>query len=51
VMVSGILGGKKEVIVTFHAKVIVFLARHFPRFTRWALLRAYKSSRPEPKAS
>jgi len=49
VMVSGILGGKKEVIVTFHAKVIVFLARHFPRFTRWIMLRAGKSSRPEPK--
>jgi short-subunit dehydrogenase len=51
VIVSGILGGKKEVIVTFHAKVLVFLVRHFPRFTRWALLRANKSSRPEAKAS
>jgi short-subunit dehydrogenase len=50
VMVSGILGGKKEVIVTFHAKVIVFLARHFPRFTRWVLLRG-RSSRPEPTAA
>jgi short-subunit dehydrogenase len=50
VMVSGILRGKKEVIVTFHAKVIVFLARHFPRFTRWVLLRG-KSSRPEPEAT
>jgi short-subunit dehydrogenase len=51
VMVSGILGGRKEVIVTFHAKVIVFLARHFPRFTRWVMLRAGKSSRPEPRPS
>lgn len=50
VMVSGILRGRKEVIVTFHAKVIVFLARHMPRFTRWLLLRAGRSSRPEPKA-
>ncbi len=40
VMVRGILRGKKEVIVTTHAKVIVFMARHLPRFTRWVLLRA-----------
>lgn len=50
VMVRGILRGRKEVIVTFHAKVIVFLARHFPRFTRWVMLRANRSSRPEPRA-
>jgi short-subunit dehydrogenase len=50
VMVSGILRGKKEVIVTAHAKVIVFVARHLPRFTRWMLLRANRGSRPEPKA-
>lgn len=50
VMVRGILRGKKEVIVTAHAKVIVFLARHMPRFTRWILLRANRGSRPEPKA-
>jgi hypothetical protein len=48
VMVSGILRGKKEVIVTVHAKVIVFLARHMPRLTRWLLLRANRGSRPEP---
>jgi short-subunit dehydrogenase len=48
VMVSGILRGKKEVIVTAHAKVIVFLARHMPRLTRWILLRANRGSRPEP---
>jgi len=51
IMVTGILRGRKEVIVTFHAKVIVFLARHFPRFTRWVLLRANRGSRPEPKAT
>ena len=51
VMVRGILRGKKEVIVTTHAKVIVFLARHLPRFTRWVLLRANRGSRPEPKKS
>jgi short-subunit dehydrogenase len=50
VMVSGILRGRNEVIVTAHAKVIVFLARHMPRFTRWILLRANRGSRPEPKA-
>jgi short-subunit dehydrogenase len=50
VMVRGILRGKKEVIVTTHAKVIVFLARHMPRLTRWILLRANRGSRPEPKA-
>jgi short-subunit dehydrogenase len=49
VMVRGILRGKKEVIVTTHAKVIVFMARHLPRFTRWVLLRANRGSRPEPK--
>jgi short-subunit dehydrogenase len=48
VMVGGILRGKKEVIVTVHGKVIVFLARHMPRFTRWMLLRANRGARPEP---
>jgi short-subunit dehydrogenase len=48
IMVNGILRGRKEVIVTFHAKVIVFFARHLPHFTRFLLLRANKGSRPEP---
>jgi len=48
VMVSGILRGRKEIVVTAHGKVIVFLARHMPRFTRWILLRANRGSRPEP---
>jgi len=50
VMVSGILRGEKEVIVTTHAKVIVFVARHMPRLTRWMLLRANRGTRPEPKS-
>jgi short-subunit dehydrogenase len=49
IMVRGILRGKKEVIVTTHARVAVFMARHFPRFTRWVLLRTGRGSRPEPK--
>jgi len=48
IMARGILRGKKEVIVTTHAKVMVFMARHLPRFTRWVLLRAGRGSRPEP---
>jgi short-subunit dehydrogenase len=49
IMARGILRGKKEVIVTTHARVIVFMARHLPRFTRWVLLRANRGSRPEPR--
>jgi short-subunit dehydrogenase len=49
VMARGILRGNKEVIVTAHARVIIFMARHLPRFTRWALLRANRGSRPEPR--
>jgi hypothetical protein len=48
-MVRGILRGRKEVIVTMHARAIVFMARHLPRFTRWLLLRAIRGSRPEPR--
>jgi short-subunit dehydrogenase len=47
IMVSGILRGKAEVVVTFHGKLMVFVARHFPRLTRWLLVRSYRS-RPEP---
>lgn len=50
VMVRGILAGRREVIVTFHGKIIIFFARHFPRFTRWLLLRAGQKARPEPTA-
>jgi short-subunit dehydrogenase len=48
VMVRGILRGRREVFVTFHARLLVFFARHLPRFTRWALLRAGARNRPEP---
>jgi short-subunit dehydrogenase len=49
VMVRGILRGRREVVVTFHGKLIIFFARHFPRFTRWLLLRTGQQARPEPK--
>ena len=48
VMARGILAGRREVIVTFHGKVIVFCARHLPRLTRFLLVRANRGSRPEP---
>jgi short-subunit dehydrogenase len=48
IMVNGILRGKREVFVTFHARVIVFFVRHFPGFTRWALLRGGRGARPDP---
>lgn len=48
IMARGILRGRKEVIVTMHARLIIFMARHFPGFTRWLLLRANRGSRPEP---
>jgi short-subunit dehydrogenase len=47
IMVRGILGGKREVIVTFHGKLMIFFARHLPRLTRYLLLRSYQP-RPEP---
>lgn len=47
-MVNGILRGRREVIVTFHARVIVFFARHFPRLLRFAMLKGVRA-RPEPK--
>jgi short-subunit dehydrogenase len=48
IMARGILRGRREVVVTFHGKVIVFLARHLPRLTRFVLVRANRGSRPEP---
>jgi short-subunit dehydrogenase len=48
VMARGILAGRKEVIVTGHAKAAVFLSRHFPGFTRWLILKASRGARPEP---
>jgi short-subunit dehydrogenase len=49
VMVDGVLRGRREVVVTFHGKVIVFAARHLPRLTRYLLIRANRGSRPEPR--
>src|SRR5688572_4444445 len=49
IMVNGIQRGKLEVIVTFHGKLMVFFARHFPGLTRYLLVRANRGSRPEPK--
>lgn len=51
IMVDGILRGRREVVVTFHAKLLVFISRHFPRFTRWLLVSRNQGSRPEPKGS
>lgn len=47
-MVTGILRGRREVIVTLHARLIVFCARHFPRLLRFAMLKGVRA-RPEPK--
>jgi short-subunit dehydrogenase len=47
VMVRGILRGRKELIVTGHARVIIFMARHFPRITRYFVSRG-RQARPEP---
>jgi short-subunit dehydrogenase len=49
VMMSAILRGRREVVVTFHGKIIVFFARHFPRLVRYLLVRANRGARPEPK--
>ena len=40
--------GRREVVVTFHGKVLVFVARHLPRLTRWLLVRSYRA-RPAPR--
>ena len=48
-MVRGILRGKREVFVTFHARVMVFFSRIFPGLTRYLLLRSGRGSRPEPR--
>ena len=48
-MARGILRGRREVIVTGHAKFAVFMTRNLPRLTRWLVLRANRGARPEPK--
>jgi short-subunit dehydrogenase len=49
IMASGILRGKREVKVTFHGKVMIFMGRHMSGLMRWLLVRSYKA-RPEPKS-
>jgi short-subunit dehydrogenase len=48
VMARAILRGRREVIVTGHAKFAVFLSRNLPRLTRWVILKANRGARPEP---
>jgi short-subunit dehydrogenase len=48
-MARGILRGRKEVIITGHARFAVFMSRNLPRVTRWLMLRANRGARPEPK--
>ncbi|MFM1887350.1 MAG: hypothetical protein RL026_2507 [Pseudomonadota bacterium] len=47
-ILRGVDRRRAEIIVTGHGKLIVFLVRHFPRFSRWLTLRAY-GGRPEPR--
>lgn len=49
IMARGILRGRKEVVVTFHAKVFIAFARQLPRLTRFLLSRGAVPARPEPK--
>jgi short-subunit dehydrogenase len=49
IMARGILAGKREVKVTFHGKVMIFMARHMSGLLRWFLVRNYKA-RPEPES-
>ncbi|HEV7609248.1 MAG TPA: SDR family NAD(P)-dependent oxidoreductase [Steroidobacteraceae bacterium] len=50
-MARGILRGKKEVIVTVHARLMIFMTRQLPGLIRWLLLRSNRGSRPEPRQS
>jgi short-subunit dehydrogenase len=50
IMVRGILAGRREVFVTWHARALAFLARHCPRLMRFVLVRGNRGSRPEPRA-
>lgn len=47
-MVRGILAGRREVVVTLHAKALILLSRWFPRLLRFGMLRGVKA-RPEPR--
>jgi short-subunit dehydrogenase len=48
-MVKAILRGRREAVITFHGKVLVFFARHFPRLTRALIVSRVRGARPEPK--
>lgn len=48
-MVRAIARGEREAIITAHGKLMVFLARHFPRLTRYLLFKGRARSRPEPR--
>ena len=50
IMVRGILRGRREIIVTFHAKVMILMARLLPGLTRHLLSRNTHRQRPEPKS-
>jgi hypothetical protein len=50
IMVRGILAGKREVKVTFHGKVMIFVGRHMSGLMRWLLVKSYQA-RPEPKSA
>ena len=49
IMVRGILAGKREVKVTFHGKIMIFVGRHLSGLMRWLLVKSYQA-RPEPKS-
>jgi short-subunit dehydrogenase len=49
-MARGILRGRKEVIITVHARLMIFMTRLLPALMRWLLLRSNRGSRPEPSA-
>lgn len=42
---------KPELVVTGHGKLAVFVARHFPRLTRWLASRAQARGQPEAPSS
>ncbi|MFH1176665.1 MAG: SDR family NAD(P)-dependent oxidoreductase [Acidobacteriota bacterium] len=46
-IVTAIARRRREVVITAHGKVAVFLARHFPRTTAFLLARAVPRRRPE----
>jgi short-subunit dehydrogenase len=49
IMARGILRGRKEVVVTFHARVIIAFTQHLRGLARFLLSRGAVPARPEPK--